>query len=66
MGVWGATPEPKHSETGFKKLDPKNPRKLVGGKDREENVTGEGSCYIESFCATGDKGYMGQDTHALQ
>ena len=44
----------------------KKPRKLVGGKEREKNVMGKGSCYIKSFCAMGDKGYMGQDAHVTQ
>ena len=56
---------PSH-ETGQKNWNLKKPRKLAGGKERGKSVTGKGSCYIKAFCTRGDKGYMGQDAHAIQ
>ena len=65
--VFGAPPQsPKTVKQVENSCTLKTPRKLVGGKERETDVTGKGSCYIKSFCATGDKGYMGQKAHVIQ
>ena len=65
--MFGAPPQiPNAVKQLLKNRTLKTARKLVGGKEREKNVMGKGSGCIKSFCGTADKGYMGQDAHALQ